>query len=115
MPKLSKYEQHALKEIHSWKAPDIGWFGQALKVINQPLDKAGDLLFKTPVVGSTIQSAIEGLTSVCHDAAQWSVRPEAIFEEFRGDGHSTIKTHMDIHDLDLAQIDKVVGFLGAKY
>lgn len=60
MPKLSKYEQHALKEIHSWKAPDIGWFGQALKVINQPLDKAGDLLFKTPVVGSTIQSAIEG-------------------------------------------------------
>ena len=115
MPKLSKYEQHALKEIHSWKAPDIGWFGQALKVINQPLDKAGDLLFKTPVVGSTIQSAIEGLTSVCHDAAQWSVRPEAIFEEFRGDGHSIIKTHMDIHDLDLAQIDKVVGFLGAKY
>ncbi len=55
------------------------------------------------------------MTSVCHDAAQWSVRPEAIFEEFRGDGHSTIKTHKDILDLDLEQIDKVVGFLGAKY
>ena len=37
------------------------------------------------------------------------------FEEFRGDGHSTVKAHKDIHDLDLEQIDKVVGFLGAKY
>lgn len=115
MSKLSKYEQHALKEIHNWKEPEVGWFGQALRVINQPLDKAGDLLFNAPGVGPAIRGAIEGLTSVCHDAAQWSVRPEAIFEEFRGDGHSTIKTHKDILDLDLEQIDKVVGFLGAKY
>ncbi|MCF5165473.1 EcsC family protein [Pseudomonas congelans] len=115
MLKLSKYEQNALKEVHNWKEPEVGWFGQALRVINQPLDKAGDLLFNAPGVGPAIRGAIEGLTSVCHDAAQWSVRPEAIFEEFRGDGHSTIKTHKDILDLDLEQIDKVVGFLGAKY
>ncbi|MDY0936176.1 EcsC family protein [Pseudomonas viridiflava] len=115
MSNLSKYEQHALKEIHNWKEPEVGWFGRAMRVINQPLDKAGDLLFNAPGVGPAIRGAIEGLTSVCHDAAQWSVRPEAIFEEFRGDGHSTIKTHKDILDLDLEQIDKVVGFLGAKY
>ncbi|NIF27661.1 EcsC family protein [Pantoea sp. Tr-811] len=115
MSTLTKYEKNALKEIHTWKEPDSSWFGQALKVINQPLDKAGELLFNAPGVGPAIRGAVEGLTSVCHDAAQWSVRPEAIFEEFRNDGHTKVTTHKDIHDLELEQIDKVVGFLGAKY
>lgn len=115
MPNLSTYEKHALKEIHNWKNPEIGWFGQAMKVINQPLDKAGDLLLDTPGVGFAIQKSIEGLTSICNDAAQWSVRPEAIFEEFRSAGHGDVKTHKDLIQLDLEDIDKVVGWLAAKY
>lgn len=115
MPNMTKYEEHALKEIHAWKEPEIGWFGQAMKVINKPLDTAGDLLIDSPGVGFALRKAIEGLTSVCNDAAQWSVRPEAIFEEFRKAGHHEIKSHDDLVRLDLAEIDKVVGWLGAKY
>lgn len=115
MPNLSTYEKHALKEIHNWKNPEIGWFGQAMKIINQPLDKAGDLLLDTPGVGFAIQKSIEGLTSICNDAAQWSVRPEAIFEEFRSAGHGDVKNHKDLIQLDLEDIDKVVGWLAAKY
>lgn len=112
---MSKYEEHALLEIHAWKNPKIGWFGQAMKVINKPLDKAGDMLLDSPGVGFALQKAIEGLTSVCNDAAQWSVRPEAIFSEFREAGHHKIKSHDDLDKLDLSEIDKVVGWLGAKY
>lgn len=112
---MSVYEAHATKEIHEWKHPDIGWFGQAMKVINQPLDKAGDLLLGTPGVGAVIKKSMEGLVGVCNDAAQWSVRPEAIFEEFRDAGHLHIDKHDDVYSLDMSEVDKVVGWLGAKY
>ena len=115
MKGMSSYETHALKEIHAWKSPQIGWFGQAMKVINQPIDKAGDLLLASPGVGPAIKKAIEGLVSVANDAAQWSVRPEAIFEEFRKAGHATVHGHEDITHLGLEEIDKTVGWLGAKY
>jgi hypothetical protein len=115
MPSLSDYEKHALKEIHNWKNPEIGWFGQAMKIINQPLDAAGDFVLDAPAIGFAIRKSIEGLTSICNDAAQWSVRPDAIFEEFRSAGHAEIKTHEDLVNLDLQDIDKVVGWLAAKY
>lgn len=112
---MTSYEAHALKEIHAWKNPEIGWFGQAMRVINKPVDAAGDLLIDSPGVGFALKKAIEGLTSVCNDAAQWSVRPEAIFKEFRDDGYVNINSHDDLLNLDLSDIDKVVGWLGAKY
>ena len=115
MKQLSTYEEHALKEIHAWKNPEIGWFGQAMKIVNQPLDKAGDLLLDSPAVGPVLRKAIEGLTSICNDAAQWSVREDAIFKEFREAGHQNINSHSDLIHLELSEIDKVVGFLGAKY
>lgn len=115
MAGMSKYEKHALKEIHEWKNPDIGWFGQAMTVINQPLDMAGDMLLDAPAVGTVLKKAVEGLTSLCNDAAQWSVRPEAIFEEFRDSGHVNVRSHADVVGLDLEEVDKVVGWLAAKY
>lgn len=115
MYNMSKYEEHALEEIHAWKEPEIGWFGQAMKVINKPLDVAGDLLIDSPGVGYVLKKAIEGLTSICNDAAQWSIRPEAIFQEFRDAKHHNIQSHDDLVNLDLEEIDKVVGWLAAKY
>lgn len=115
MHQITTYEKHAIKEIHAWKDPEIGWFGQAMKVINTPLDKAGDTLLSVPGIGDVIKKSIEGLTSVCNDAAQWSVRPEAIFKEFRSDGHTQIISSKDIFQLKLADVDKVVGWLAAKY
>lgn len=112
---MSEYEKHALKEIHAWKKPEIGWFGQAMKVINRPIDKAGDMLIDAPGVGFVLRKSIEGLASVCNDVAQWSVRSVTIFEEFRRVGYGNIKTHDDLINLDLSEIDKVVGWLGAKY
>lgn len=115
MYKIKPYDEHAIKEIHAWKNPDIGWFGQAMKIINTPLDKAGDVLLGTPGIGYAIKKAIEGLTSVCNDAAHWSVRTDAIFEEFRDDGHRHITSNKDIFRLELEEVDKVVGWLAAKY
>lgn len=113
--KIKPYDQHAILEIHAWKNPEIGWFGQAMKIINTPLDKAGDALFNAPGVGDVIKKAIQGLTSLSNDVAHWSVRPEAILKEFRGDSHLHIKSIQDIPSLELEEIDKVVGWLAAKY
>ena len=111
----SEYEQRALREIHIWKNPDIGWFGQAMKVLNWPLDKAGDLVLAVPGLGDAIRFAIQGITSVCNDLAHWSVRPEAIYEEFRKTGHAEIKKPADVFSLDLEHVDRVVAWLDAKY
>jgi hypothetical protein len=115
MPSLSKYETQALKEIHIWKNPEMGWFERAMEVVNGPLDVAGEKLMDAPYVGDTIKKAIQGLTGLCNDAAQWSVRPETIFAEFRADGHPDVAGHKDLERLDLRDVDKVVGWLGAKY
>jgi len=115
MNKPSEYEQRALREIHEWKNPELGWFDQAMKTVNWPLDKAGDLVLATPGVGDVIGLSVQGVASVCNDVAQWSVRPEAIYAEFRSDGHTTISKPADIFALDLEHIDRVVGFLAAKY
>lgn len=111
----SKYDAQALKEIHSWKTPELGAFAKALKVINSPLDKAGNLVLALPGVGKVIKKSIQGLTGVCNDAAQWSVRPNAICKDFRKQGHNQVKVPADITSLELEQVDRVVGWLGAKY
>ena len=96
MNKPSDYETRAIREIHAWKNPQLGWFGQAMKIVNWPLDQAGDLILSTPGVGDVIRLSVQGITGVCNDIAQWSVRPEAIYQEFRGDGHTTINKPADI-------------------
>ena len=85
--KLTPYDKKALVEIHAWKNPEITWFDKALSVINKPLDYVGDVILDNDTVGHVIKKSVNGLVSVCNDAAQWSVRSEAIFKEFRGDGH----------------------------
>lgn len=47
----SDYEWIALDQIHQWKNPELGWFGHTMRVINWPLDKAGDTVMATPGVG----------------------------------------------------------------
>ncbi|HEX4142968.1 MAG TPA: EcsC family protein [Pirellulales bacterium] len=111
----SKYDEHALAEIHAWKNPELGWFGQAMTWLNWLPDKVGDLLLATPGVGDAIRFAIEGITSVCNDLAQWTVSTAAIYNEFRKAGHADIRDADDIQKLDLEQIDKIVGWLDAKY
>lgn len=115
MNEPSEYEQRAILAIHEWKNPKIGWLGQAMKIVNWPLDKAGDLVFAIPGIGDIIRHSIQGVSSICNDFAQLSVRPEAIYAEFRGGGHTTITNSADIFALDLEYVDKVVGWLDTKY
>ena len=54
------------------------------------------------------------LSAWCNDAAHWSVRRDAIYEEFRKAGH-VVAEPSDLTELRLEDIDKIVGFLDAKY
>lgn len=68
-----------------------------------------------PWVGDAINKATEGLVVLLNDAAKYTVRKEAIFEEFRNDGYITVKKIEDIRQLELECIDKTVGLLATKY
>jgi hypothetical protein len=111
----SPYEENALKEIEAWKNPSLGWFGHAMQVINWPLDKAGDAILKTPGVGWVLEKSVGGLVNITNDAARWSVRPEAIFEEYRKSGHDHVHGSEALLSLDLQHVDRAMGWLGAKY
>lgn len=112
---LSPYEERAIREIHLWKNPQITWFGQAMRIIGWPLNKAGDLVMGTPGIGWVIEKSVGGIVSVANDVAQWSVRPEAIYREFRDRGHRQVRNSTDILKLDLEEVDKTIGWVGAKY
>lgn len=112
---LSSYDKNALTQIQKWKNPEVGAIGKFLEVINKPIDKAGDVIFSAPGVGVVLKKSVEGLTGVCNDFAQWTVRKEAIYEEYRNAGFSQIVKASDINGLNLSEVDSIVGFLGAKY
>jgi hypothetical protein len=112
---MSEYEQHALREIHAWKNPEIGWFGQAMKLIDWSLDRAGDLILSCPGLGDAIRNSLMGLCGICNDLAPWSVQREAIYEEFRKEGHPEIKKPADVFTIDLEHVDRIGAWLDMKY
>lgn len=112
---LSPYEKKTLKEIESWKHPrDDGFFGSLVKTVNAPINKVGELIMNTPGVGDVIKAVVSGITSLCNDAAQFSVRQDAIIEDFKKHD-CNVNSIADIHKLELKKIDEVVGYLAAKY
>ena len=112
--KPSMYEDKALREIQLWKNPELGWFGYAMRALNWPVNRAGNLVMNTPGIGWVIEKSVTGIVSIANDVAQWSVRPEAIFKEYRDSGHP-VNTHADLLKLDLEDLDKTIGWLAAKY
>jgi hypothetical protein len=113
MANLTRYEQHAIREIDLFKNPGQTWLTAAWDNVNKPLEWLGDKAFDT-TIGETVAKAVHGLVSVINDGASWSVRSEAIYEEFRSEGHR-VRQGPDIHQLDLERVDKTVGYLAAKY
>ena len=113
--KLNEYDKRALSEIHAWKNPHLGWFGQAMRAINWPLDKAGDFIVESPGLGDIIKNSVQGLIGVCNDIAQWSVQPDSIYDVFKQAGHDGIRKPSDVFGLDLEAIDRAVGWLDVKY
>jgi hypothetical protein len=86
-----------------------------MEVINWPLEKAGNLITEVPGVDWVVEKALGGLVGLLNDLAHWSVRPDAIYEEYRKAGFEHIKTFKDIFSLDLEDADRVNGWLSAKY
>lgn len=112
---MSKYEMKALSNIHLWKNPKKSFAGKTLSLANWPLDKAGDLVMATPGVSFVIEKSMVGLIGLFNDFAQWSVRPESIYKEYRSAGFHDIRRASDLFLLDLEYADIVNGWLGAKY
>lgn len=112
---LSRYEKEAIASIHEWKNPEISWFGNALEIINWPLEKAGNFITEVPGVDWVIEKALGGLVGLLNDLAHWTVRPDSIYEEYRKAGFEHIKSFEDIFSLDLEDADRANGWLSAKY
>ena len=113
----SDYERKALDEIRKWKNPEIGWFGQTMQQIGWPLDKLGVVIKKAAAatrVDAVLAKALAGVMSVLGDAAAWTVSRDDVYKEFRKAGHD-VPGAEDVSGLDLEQVDKVVGWLDAKY
>ncbi len=115
MNKPSDYESTAIQQIHAWKNPELGWFGWVMKQINWPIDKLGDATMKVPGIGWVLEKTVGGIVRIANDVAQWSVRPSAIYEEYRNSGFTKVQRSDDIYTLDLANVDRVIGWLDAKY
>ena len=113
----SDYERKAHKQIHEWKNPELGWFGQSMEVIGWPRDSLGTVVKSagdTVGLGHVVNGALAGTVEVLGDAAAWTVRPEAVYERFRKAGRG-IQQRIDILELDLEHVDAVVGWLDTKY
>ncbi|PKH07119.1 EcsC family protein [Moritella sp. Urea-trap-13] len=112
---LSVYEKNAIQSIFEWKNPPVTWWTKTTGAISKPFNFVGDLFTKVPGVDWVLEKSVGGLVDLLNDFAHWSVRPEAIYKEYRAAGHATVKTPQDIFKLDLEDADKVNGYLGAKY
>lgn len=112
---LSKYDQNALALAKDFKYPEQSIWTSIRDAVNAPFEKAGDLINSIPGVDDAFSKAASGLVTLFSTAATYSVRQDAIFEEFRNDGHKNIYSLKDIQSLSLEDIDKTVGYLKAKY
>lgn len=113
----SDYERRAREQIHEWKDPRQGWFGQTMRQIGWPVDRLGTLLKSAADaagLSNVISKALAGIVGVLGDTAAWTVSPEAVYGEFRKAGHD-VRQRADLFALDLEQVDSAVGWLDAKY
>jgi hypothetical protein len=111
----SSYEETARREILAWKNRDGGFFGKLARIVNWPLERAGDAVLKIPGIGWVIERSVAGLVGLANDLAQWTVRAEKIYDEYRRAGHGTVREPGHIGCLDLEHVDRRIGWLAAKY
>ncbi|MFN3428605.1 MAG: EcsC family protein [Candidatus Sericytochromatia bacterium] len=113
MPDMSPYEKQALRAIAEWKNPRRSWLDSLGELAEKPLDFATSKVMDTGV-GEVMNKAINGALLALNDMAAATVRQDGVFSKFREAGHS-VGNHRDIFQLELAQVDRVVGNLGMQY
>ena len=87
------------------KLSQIGWPVDRLSTVLKNAADAAGLI-------DVITKALGGIVEVLGNVAAWTVRPEAVYEEFRNDGHD-VRRPADLFVLDLEQVDKAVRWLDA--
>lgn len=111
----SQYETEAIKQIHSWKNPKLTWLDSQFKNVNDAIDKVGEVIIETPVIGDAIQKTTEGLLSLCNDISQATLPEKAILKEFKSITGEEVSSQKDFIKYDLEIIDKAIGLLSVKY
>jgi hypothetical protein len=106
-------EAAALAEIAELKTPSESWLDRVTDVADAPLDKAAGVIFDN-VVGEKTEELVVKVTRVLNDAALWSVRREAVLEDYRSAGLD-IDELSDIADLKLEEIRDTIKRLDLKY
>ena len=111
----TRYEENELQKIRDWRDPaKAGIVAKVASAINKPFEMAGDAVMKIPGVEAVISTSVGGLIGLLNDGAQWSVRPEAVYSEYRGNG-CDVNGREDILELNLESVDGSIGYLAAKY
>jgi len=113
-PNMSPYEKEALRQVERWKHADLNWLQRRMRVVGKAVDAAGTVVMKTPGVGPVLEKSVDGAISVANDLANRTVRTKAILKKYRKSGHD-VETLSDITMLDLESVEKVSGWLDAKY
>jgi hypothetical protein len=111
----SAYERRAHEQIQAWKKRQPTWIGRGRRILNLPLETAGNLIFKVPGVAWAVDQSVGPVVGALNAVAQSSVRHAAIHRAYRDGGHAQVRQHADLLSLDLEQIDRAIGRLGAKY
>ena len=104
-----------MQEILEWRQPESTWFSKASENLQSKLNAVTDQLRKLPGVDWTIDNVVTGLVSVTNEIAQDLVWRDAIFDEYRQAGHTTVHACDDILFIDLEEIDRRLEGLSAKY
>ncbi len=115
MREISPYDAAALADIRTFKHPESSFFGRLGSVLSGPADAAGRALGKIPGFDLVCEKAACGIMDMAGSGAAFTVRPEAIFREFREKGHAEVHSTGDIAALSLEEADRAAGHLAAKY
>lgn len=114
-PQLSDYEETAKRQIWEWKNPEQSWFDKAISIVYWPIDKTTEAVLSVPGVGPAVEKALSGALGVINDVSQWSVRPDAVLDEYRKFTGSPVRSLSELRGLDLQSVDRVIGWLDTKY
>ena len=78
--RASDYERNALEQIHQWKKPEQGWFGQTMQQVGWPVERLRSMLgTAADAVGlaDVFAKALAGIVTVLANVASFAVRQEA--------------------------------------
>lgn len=114
MPEMSPYEKQAMRDIAAWKNPRRGLFDKLGEWTDKPLNFATSKVLDN-AAGDMLHKAINAALLALNDVASATVRQEGIYHKFRDAGHGHVTSNRDIFQLELAQVDRVVGNLGTQY